>query len=147
MLAEELTDGVIDLQGRELAIVEVGHSDMDDTTCLYAPSIGLVVAGDVVYNDVYLQLRESDAKTRLEWIATLDTLQSMHPHAVVAGHKRAGRDDDPKNIAETQQYIRDFDRIVGQTETAQEVYGLMLALYPDRAYPTALWASAREIKG
>ena len=79
MLAEELTDGVIDLQGRELAIVEVGHSDMDDTTCLYAPSIGLVVAGDVVYNDVYLQLRESDAKTRLEWIATLDTLQSMHP--------------------------------------------------------------------
>jgi glyoxylase-like metal-dependent hydrolase (beta-lactamase superfamily II) len=147
VLAEELTDSVIDLQGRELAIVEVGHSDMDDTTCLYAPSIGLVVAGDVVYNDVYLQLRESDAKTRLEWIATLDTLESMHPNAVIAGHKQEGRDDDPKNIAETRQYIRDFDRIVGQTETALEVYGLMLALYPDRAYPAALWASAREIKG
>ena len=53
ILAGDFTENVIDLQGRELAIVEVGHSDMDDTTCLYAPSIGLVVAGDVVYNDVY----------------------------------------------------------------------------------------------
>ena len=147
ILAEELTENVIDLQGRELAIVEVGHSDMDDTTCLYAPSIGLVVAGDVVYNDVYPQLRESDAKTRREWIETLDTIESMHPNAVVAGHKREGRDDGPQNIAETQRYIKDFDRVVGQTETALEVYGLMLALYPDRAYPAALWASARAIKG
>ena len=147
VLAEELTDSVIELQGRELAIVEVGHSDMDDTTCLYVPTIDLIVAGDVVYNDVYLQLRESDAKTRLEWIAALDMLEELHPRSVVAGHKREGRDDDPRNIAETRQYILDFDRIVGATDAAQEVYDLMLDLYPDRKYPAALWTSARELKG
>jgi glyoxylase-like metal-dependent hydrolase (beta-lactamase superfamily II) len=147
IVAEDLIDRVIELQGRELVILEVGHSDMDDTTCLYVPAIGLIVAGDVVYNDVYLQLRESDAMTRREWIDALDVLESLHPMAVVAGHKRVGRDDDSRNIAETRQYIRDFDRIVGQTDTAQEVYDQMLALYPDRQFPAALWASARELKG
>ncbi len=32
------------------------------------PSIGLVVAGDVAYNDVHQYLAESNAQTRNEWI-------------------------------------------------------------------------------
>src|ERR1700734_3799089 len=38
------------LEGQELRIIEQGHTDSADTTSLYVPSIGLVVAGDVVYN-------------------------------------------------------------------------------------------------
>jgi len=34
-----------------LVVVEVGHSDTDYTTCLQVPSVGLVVAGDVTYNE------------------------------------------------------------------------------------------------
>jgi glyoxylase-like metal-dependent hydrolase (beta-lactamase superfamily II) len=146
-VAEELTDGVIDLQGRQLLVTEVGHTDMDDTTVLHAPSIDLVVAGDVVYNDVYLQLRESDARTRQEWISALGAVDDLHPTAVVAGHKRRGRDDGVHNIEETRQYIRDFDRVVGETSNARDVYDRMLELYPSRVYPAALWASARELKG
>jgi hypothetical protein len=76
---------VIDLEGHDLVVVEVGHSDTDDTTCLHVPSIGLVVAGDVAYNDVHLYLAESNAHTRREWIAALDTIEALHPQAVQAG--------------------------------------------------------------
>jgi glyoxylase-like metal-dependent hydrolase (beta-lactamase superfamily II) len=38
------------LEGQELHIIEQGHTDSADTTSLYVPSIGLIVAGDVVYN-------------------------------------------------------------------------------------------------
>jgi len=38
------------LEGRELRIIEQGRTDCPDSTSLYVPSIGLVVAGDVVYN-------------------------------------------------------------------------------------------------
>jgi glyoxylase-like metal-dependent hydrolase (beta-lactamase superfamily II) len=38
------------LEGHELRIIEQGHTDSADTTSLYVPSIGLIVAGDVVYN-------------------------------------------------------------------------------------------------
>ena len=147
VIAEELKGNTIDLEGHDLVVIEVGHSDTDDTTCLHVPSIGLVVAGDVAYNDVHLYLAESNAHTRREWIAALDTIEALHPHAVIAGHKRAGTDDSPRIIEETRQYIRAFDRLAETTTTARELYDQVLSLYPDRVNPGALWASARAIKG
>src|SRR5580698_11282079 len=64
VLPEELKGNVIDLEGRDLVVVEVGHTDTDHTTCLHVPSAGLVVAGDAVYNDVHLYLAESDSQAR-----------------------------------------------------------------------------------
>ena len=63
VIAEELKGNVIELEGHELVAVELGHTDTDHTTCLHVPSIGLVVAGDAVYNDVHLYLAESNAQT------------------------------------------------------------------------------------
>ncbi len=146
VLAEELTENVIDLEGHDLVVVPLGHTDTDNTTCLHVPSIGLVVAGDAAYNDVHLYLAESNAQTRREWIAALDTIESLNPRAVIAGHKRPGKDDSPRIIEETRQYIRDFDRVAGTTTTARELYDRMLSLYPDRVNPGALWSSARAVK-
>jgi glyoxylase-like metal-dependent hydrolase (beta-lactamase superfamily II) len=147
VIAEELKQNTIDLEGHDLVAVEVGHTDTDYTTCLHVPSIGLVVAGDTVYNDVHIFLAESDTKTRREWITALDKIESLNPRAVIAGHKRPGNDDGPKIIEETRQYIRDFDRVVGETTTARGLYERMLELYPDRVNPGgALWLTARAVK-
>jgi glyoxylase-like metal-dependent hydrolase (beta-lactamase superfamily II) len=147
VIAEELEGNVIDLEGHELIAVELGHTDTDHTTCLNVPSIGLVVAGDAAYNDVHLYLAESDAKKRHEWITALDKIQSLNPRAVVASHKRPDKDDNPRIIEETRQYIRDFDRLVQTTKTAQELYDRMLEIYPNRVNPGwALWSSARAVK-
>lgn len=143
--AEPLTE-VLQLEGHDLVPVWLGHTDTDDTTCLHVPSIGLVVAGDAAYNDVHLLLSQSNPELRREWIASLDTIESLRPVAVVAGHKRAERPDDPVILEETRQYIRDFDRIAGATSAAQELYDQMLALYPDRINPGALWTSALAVK-
>jgi len=51
VVAEPLTDGRFDLEGHDLVVVGLGHTNTDDTTCLHVPDIGLVVAGDAVYND------------------------------------------------------------------------------------------------
>jgi glyoxylase-like metal-dependent hydrolase (beta-lactamase superfamily II) len=147
VISEELKGNVIDLEGHELIVVELGHTDTDHTTCLNVPSIGLVVAGDAAYNDVHLYLGESNAQTRREWISALDKIESLNPRAVVASHKRPEYDDNPKIIEETRQYIRDFDRLVESTTTAQELYDRMLELYPNRVNPGyALWNSARAVK-
>jgi glyoxylase-like metal-dependent hydrolase (beta-lactamase superfamily II) len=147
VIAEELTDNVIDLEGHDLVVVPLGHTDTDNTTCLHVPSIGLVVAGDAAYNGVHQWLAESNPQARREWIAALDTIEALKPRAVIAGHKRPGNDDSPKIIEETRQYIRDFDRVAGTTTTARELYDKMLELYPDRVNPgLALWLSARAAK-
>ena len=146
-VAEALCDLRIELEGNELIAVEVGHTDTDNTTVLHVPSLGLVVAGDVAYNDVHVYLAESDHGKRIEWIRALDVIETLRPRAVVAGHKRAGRADDPKIIDETRTYIRDFDRTADSTRTANELYEQMLSVYPDRVNPGSLWSSARAEKG
>ena len=146
VLPEELRGNVIDLEGRDLVAVEVGHTDTDNTTCLHVPSVGLVVAGDATYNEVHLYLAESNAQTRREWITALDTIETLKPRAVIAGHKKADRDDSPRIIAETRQYLRDFERVASMTATAKELYDQMLEIYPDRANPGSLWGSARAAK-
>ncbi len=105
-----------------------------------------MVAGDAAYSDVHLLLSQSNPELRREWIAALDTIESLRPKAVIAGHKRADRADDPMIIEETRQYIRDFDRLAEATNTAQELYDQMLALYPDRINPGALWTSVLVMK-
>src|ERR1700756_2813830 len=146
-IAEELAGGVFQLEGEELVSIPAGHTDTRNTTCLHVPSIGLVVAGDVAYNDVHIHLGESTADSRQEWIVALDMIESLKPRAVVAGHKRPGRPDAPTIVEETRQYIREFDRIAANTQTAKELYDRMLAIYPDRVNPAVLWNSARAVKG
>jgi glyoxylase-like metal-dependent hydrolase (beta-lactamase superfamily II) len=146
VVADPLPYNTIELEGHDLVAVGIGHTDTDDTTCLHVPAIGLVVAGDAAYNDVHLYLAESGPEGRRDWIAALDTIESLHPRAVIAGHKRADRDDNPRIIDETRQYIRDFDRIAQTTDTARELYDQMLALHPDRINPGALWGAARALK-
>jgi glyoxylase-like metal-dependent hydrolase (beta-lactamase superfamily II) len=146
LLAEPLGAGPLDLEGHTLVPVNAGHTDTAQSTCLHVPSIGLIVAGDAVYNGVHPYLGETTPQSRLEWIATLDRLEALQPRAVVAGHKIPENPDDPRIIGETRQYIRDFDRLNGKTATARELYDAMLDLYPDRINPGSLWGAANTVK-
>ena len=145
-VAEPLDGSWLDLEGHHLVPVDVGHTDTDDTTVLHVPDLGLVVAGDAAYNDVHQYLAESGTQGRKDWLAALDTIEALNPAAVVAGHKRYGHDDNPRILEDTRRYIRDFDRLDQETSTADDLYWQMLAIYPDRVNPGALWLSAQSAK-
>jgi glyoxylase-like metal-dependent hydrolase (beta-lactamase superfamily II) len=141
-----LDGDTIELEGNRLVAIKVGHTDTDDSTCLHVPAIDLIVAGDAVYNGIHPFLIESNRRTRLEWIAALDKLEALKPKFVVAGHKIPTNDDNPRCIAETRQYIKDFIRLNDQTGTPRELYDRMLALYPNLVNPGSLWSSAQSAK-
>ncbi|MET0637978.1 MAG: MBL fold metallo-hydrolase [Chitinophagaceae bacterium] len=134
------------LEGHKLVVVETGFTDTHDTTSLFVPSIGLLVAGDVVYNGIYLFLGETTPSTRAEWIASLDKLAALHPQFVIAGHKNATFPDNPENIAITKKYLEDFERLNEETITVLDLYNKMLELYPDRGNIGSLWGAATRAK-
>jgi glyoxylase-like metal-dependent hydrolase (beta-lactamase superfamily II) len=146
LVAEPLEENDLKLEGHKLVAVDTGRTDTAHSTCLHAPSIGLIVGGDAVYNGIHPYLGETDTQSRLEWISTLDKLKGLKPRAVVAGHKVPENDDDPHIIAETQQYLRDFNRLNSATTTARELYDAMLEIYPDRVNPGSLWGAANTAK-
>jgi len=145
-VAAEIRDSDIALEGHKLVPVRLGHTDTADSTCLHVPSVGLVVAGDAVYNGTHPYLAETTAQTRLEWIAALDKIEALKPTTVIAAHKIPDGDDSPRHIDATRQYIRDFNRLNDETKTAQELYERMLQLYPDRVNPGSLWSAAHAAK-
>ena len=144
--AEALDDGTFSLEGYAIVAMEIGHTDTDHTTCLHVPSIGLVVAGDAVYNGTHPYLVESDGQGLSDWLAAIDEIEALNPRAVVVGHGPLDPDNSPRHIQQTRRYIQDFIRLKDETATAQELYDRMLALYPDRINPGSLWGSANAAK-
>jgi glyoxylase-like metal-dependent hydrolase (beta-lactamase superfamily II) len=136
----------IDLEENKLVVIQTGFTDTHHSTSLYVPSIGLLVAGDVVYNGIHPYLTETSSQTRKEWIAALDKLAALHPKIVIAGHKNPANGDSQDNIAATKKYLEDFERLNGETSTALELFNKMLTLYPDRANPGRLWEAAGAAK-
>ena len=67
------------LEGHELRIIEQGRTDSPDSTSLYVPSIGLIVAGDVVYNQCRMYVGDTTPESRKNWIAALDRLAALEP--------------------------------------------------------------------
>ena len=133
----------LELDGVALVPVEVGHTDTDNTTMLHVPEMGLLVAGDVVYNGVHPYLTESGGVTGIDaWLAALDTAETLNAATVIAGHKEPGANDDPSHIQATRRYLTDARRLLESSTSAQEFYNNMLALHPHRLNPGALWGAA-----
>jgi len=119
------------LEGHELRIIEQGRTDSPDSTSLYVPSIGLIVAGDVVYNQCHMYIGDTTPESRKNWIADLDRLAALNPAIVVAGHKKPGAPDCPSAIQETKRYLEDFDRLQKSATSDRDLFDQMTALYPD----------------
>jgi glyoxylase-like metal-dependent hydrolase (beta-lactamase superfamily II) len=147
LVAAEPLEGELTLEGHKLVVIDMGRTDTARSTALHVPSLDLIVAGDTVYNGIHPYLAETDTQSRLEWIAALDRLEALKPRFVVAGHKKPENDDDPRSIADTRQYLLDFNRLDQATISPRELYEAMLALHPDRANPGSLWRGANAAKG
>lgn len=119
------------LEGNELRIIEQGRTDCPDSTSLYVPSIGLIVAGDVVYNQCRMYVGDTTPESRSNWIAALDRLEALKPSMVVAGHKKPGAPDTPSTIQDSKRYLQDFDRLQKTATSDQQLFDEMTALYPD----------------
>jgi glyoxylase-like metal-dependent hydrolase (beta-lactamase superfamily II) len=141
---DRLETASIELEGSEIRVIDIGQGDTEHSTIVHVPSIRAVVGGDVVYNEVHMMTAETDAQSRQDWIDNLNRIASLDPQIVVSGHHRVGAPTDPKSIGESQQYLRDFSRVVDTAETVEDIVNSMLALHPDRDNPRVVWHCARE---
>jgi hypothetical protein len=105
--------------------------------------VDLVVGGDVVYNGVHMMTGETDTAGRQAWVESLDKVAALNPKIVVAGHKSVGAPDLPSSVGASQDYLRDFSRIVHDGGSVEDIVAEMLKLHGDRDNARTLWYSAR----
>lgn len=139
-------DGLL-LDGHELFAYEVGHSDTYDTSVLHAPSLDLVIAGDVVYNNVHQYLGEGRDGGLEAWHRALDKVAALKPRFVVAGHKDTQRGNPASDIEETRRYLDVGAVVLEQSTNPAEFFNAMKQRYPERVNPWAIWLSALQLFG
>lgn len=142
LVAEPVPTDGFEIEGHRLVPIELGHTDTDDTTALWVPSIDLVVAGDAVYNGVHQMLLETSEEGFASWLAALDTIAALKPKFVVAGHKAPGASDDPANIEETRDYLLYAQQLLRTVSSPEEFYNAIMRRYPFRMNPGPVWYGA-----
>jgi len=147
IVPDALDGDVIDLEGHELRIINVGQSDTAPSTIVHIPSLDAVISGDVAYNGIHQWLADTDHEKRMQWIASVEQIEALDPKIVVAGHKRpdAGDDDPTTILGDTKTYIRYFDRSLAESQSAQELVDKMMVLHGDLGNPYTLWTAAQGV--
>ncbi|MFD5010751.1 MBL fold metallo-hydrolase [Streptomyces chartreusis] len=135
------------LEGHVLKPVPTDHTDTDHTSVLHVPDLGLVVAGDAVYNNVHLYLSEGANGGFTAWLRALDTVEDLRPLSVVAGHQDRRRPDTPDTITQTRAYLNDVEDLLARRPPPTAFYEEMLARHPDRLNPSPLWYGAQTLLG
>ena len=148
-VADPLDGAFFELEGHPRAPVNVGHTDTDDTRpVLHVPDIGLVVAGDAVYNDVHQYLAESRLARTPGLARGARHHRGTGPRAVVAGHKRYGKDRQPahhrRNPPNTSATSTGSTR---KPPRQKNCIGRRRQLTRNRVNPGALWALGAVGKG
>jgi glyoxylase-like metal-dependent hydrolase (beta-lactamase superfamily II) len=140
-----LEGNLIELEGHELRVIEVGQGDIAPSTVVHIPSIATVIAGDVVYNRIHMMLALTGPEQWQAWIDSIDRIAGLGARTIVAGHKRpeASDDDVDRMLDGSRAYIADFRDVVAASETAGEVVEIMKSKYEDYGNLTTLLFSAR----
>jgi glyoxylase-like metal-dependent hydrolase (beta-lactamase superfamily II) len=146
--AVTVPDNRFALEGHDLVIVEVGHADASDNTVLHVPDLGLVIAGDVIYNGVHMYLGQSAVGGFGPWRDAIDKVEALGPRHIVCGHQDRRRDDDAKRtIEQTRQYLDDADELLRTENTAVGYFNAKIERYPDYLGQLILWVTARALYG
>jgi glyoxylase-like metal-dependent hydrolase (beta-lactamase superfamily II) len=146
--AVAVPDNRFTLEGKDLVIVEVGHTDTAATSVLHVPDLGLVVAGDVIYNGAHLYLSEASLAGLDKWRSAIDQVESLGARHIVAGHQNSKLDDDAAyTIADTREYLDSAEELLRTENTALDYFNAMVERYPDRLGRTVLWATAQAVYG
>jgi glyoxylase-like metal-dependent hydrolase (beta-lactamase superfamily II) len=146
--AVTVPDNHFTLEGHDLVIVEVGHTDSDDTSVLHVPDLGLVVAGDAIYNGVHMYLGQSAVSGFGPWRDAIGKVEALEPRHIVTGHQNRRLDDDAaRTIGETRQYLDDAEELLRTESTAVGFFNAKIERYPDHLGRLILWVTARALYG
>jgi glyoxylase-like metal-dependent hydrolase (beta-lactamase superfamily II) len=119
------------IEGQDLQILGPMQGDHVHATAIYIPSLRAIIAGDLVFDQIYPWLGEHTPERRKAWIGSLDRLIALKPAIVVAGHQLPGRPHDPSALAFTRDYIVAFNAAIARSKNSEDLARRMRMAFPE----------------
>jgi glyoxylase-like metal-dependent hydrolase (beta-lactamase superfamily II) len=126
-----MTSDTIMLEGHELKVLGPMQGDHVHATALWVPDIKALIAGDLVYNQMFLWFGEHDAADIAAWDKSLAEFEALKPEIVVAGHAKPGLPNDASGLAFSRKYIAAWPGLVAASKDSKDLQARVSAAFPD----------------
>jgi len=87
---EKFGGNFIEFEGSKIEILKNIQGDTDENTMLWIPGQRILIAGDVLFNDMHVYTAETDSKAREKWLNSLQKIRELKPSVVIPGHSKVG---------------------------------------------------------
>jgi glyoxylase-like metal-dependent hydrolase (beta-lactamase superfamily II) len=137
---EKVDANFIAFDGSKIEVLKRMQGDTDENTMLWIPGQRILIAGDVLFNDMHLYTAETDSNTRGKWLNSLNKIRELNPSVVVPGHSKVGAHLDASTAVDfTENYLLAFEE---EFKKAKDPDGFIIAM--KQRFPSAEFLVALE---
>ena len=119
------------LEGHEIKVIGPMQGDHVHATAVWVPDNRALIAGDLLFNKIFLWLGEHLPPQRKDWQDSIRNLEQLDPEIVVAGHKKPGLPDDRSSITFSLNYLETFEQILVSAENSTGLAARLRAAFPE----------------
>src|SRR6202158_2651072 len=80
----------IEFENSKIEVLKHIRGDTDENTMLWIPGQRILIAGDVLFNNMHVYTAETDSKARGKWLNSLNEIRELKPAVVIPGHSKVG---------------------------------------------------------
>jgi len=139
-VAIEKADGnFIEFESAKIEVLRNIQGDIDENTMLWIPGQRILIAGDVLFNDMHVYTAETDRKARGKWLNSLQKIRELKPSVVIPGHSKVGAPLDASSAVHfTENYLLVFDEELKKTKDPDSFINTMKERFPSAEFLLAL---------
>jgi len=132
MVAIEKFDGnSIEFEKSKIEVLKDVQGDTDENTMLWIPGQRILIAGDVLFNNMHAYTAETDSKARGKWLSSLNKIRELKPAIVIPGHSKVGASLDASTAVDfTENYLLAFDEELKTAKDPDSLINTMRERFP-----------------
>jgi glyoxylase-like metal-dependent hydrolase (beta-lactamase superfamily II) len=90
VVIEKVDGDLIEFEGSQIEVLKNIQGDTDENTMLWIPGQRILIAGDVLFNNMHVYTAETDSPARGKWLNSLQKIRELKPSLVIPGHSQVG---------------------------------------------------------
>jgi glyoxylase-like metal-dependent hydrolase (beta-lactamase superfamily II) len=145
VVAIEKSDGsFVKFEGTKIEVLRNIRGDTDENTMLWISEQRILIAGDVLFNNMHVYTPETDSKARGKWLNSLQKIRELKPSVVIPGHSKVGAPLDASTAVDfTENYLLAFEEELKKAKDPDTFITTMKERFPSADLLLALERGAK----
>jgi glyoxylase-like metal-dependent hydrolase (beta-lactamase superfamily II) len=144
VVIEKFDGNFIEFESSRIELLKDVQGDTSENTMLWIPEQRILIAGDVLFNNMHVYTAETDSKAREKWLNSLNKIRTLKPSVVIPGHSKVGATLDASTAVDfTENYLLAFEEELKKAKDPDSFINTMKERFPSADLLLALERGAK----